>query len=199
MMCSRSIVTVLNIMYSWCLLCTVRSINLERSFVETLIERNTVEFFPEGGVGLVHKRGCLLTLAYYEFPRWYEFGERRWNDILSGKTEELGEKPVPVPQIPQGLNRRANPGLCRERPATNDLCHGTAMLSVTQENNTDLDRKQKITENWVNSHTQNPTAPQHSFPIHRILASLCCLCTSAWVWLPRSVLFSWVTDSSSSR
>jgi hypothetical protein len=27
------------------------------------------------------KRGCLLTLAYYAFPRRYEFGERRWNDI----------------------------------------------------------------------------------------------------------------------
>jgi hypothetical protein len=26
-------------------------------------------FFPEGGVGLVPKRGCLLTLAYYAFPR----------------------------------------------------------------------------------------------------------------------------------
>jgi hypothetical protein len=42
-------------------------------------------FFPEGGVGLVPKRGCLLTLAYYAFPRWYEFGERWWNDIDRGK------------------------------------------------------------------------------------------------------------------
>jgi hypothetical protein len=37
----------------------------------------------------------------------YEYGERRWNDIDRGKTEELGEKPVPVPlrppQIPHGL------------------------------------------------------------------------------------------------
>jgi hypothetical protein len=41
--------------------------------------------FPEGGVGLVPKRGYLLTLAYYAFPRWYEFGERRWNDIDRGK------------------------------------------------------------------------------------------------------------------
>jgi hypothetical protein len=40
---------------------------------------------PESGVGLVSKRGCLLTLAYYAFPRWYEFGERRWNDIDRGK------------------------------------------------------------------------------------------------------------------
>jgi hypothetical protein len=42
-------------------------------------------FFLESGVGLVPKRGCLLTLAYYAFPRWYEFGERRWDDIDRGK------------------------------------------------------------------------------------------------------------------
>jgi hypothetical protein len=42
-------------------------------------------FFLKVGVGLVPKRGCLLTLAYYVFPRWYEFGERRWNDIDRGK------------------------------------------------------------------------------------------------------------------
>jgi hypothetical protein len=62
-----------------------------------------VHFFREGGVILVPKRGCLLTLEYYVFPRWYGFGERRWNDILTG------EKPAPVPlcppQIPHGLTR----------------------------------------------------------------------------------------------
>jgi hypothetical protein len=31
--------------------------------------RHTCYFFPEGGVGPVPKRGCLLTLAYYAFPR----------------------------------------------------------------------------------------------------------------------------------
>jgi hypothetical protein len=70
---------------------------------------NPGSFFSEGGVGLVPKRACLLTLAYYAFPRWYEFGERRWNDILTGETEELGEKPVPVPpcppQIRHGMTR----------------------------------------------------------------------------------------------
>jgi hypothetical protein len=30
---------------------------------------STRHFFPEGVVGLVPKRGCLLTLAYYVFPR----------------------------------------------------------------------------------------------------------------------------------
>jgi hypothetical protein len=44
-----------------------------------------VHIFPECGVGLVPKRGCLLTLAYYVVPRLYEFGERRWNDIDRGK------------------------------------------------------------------------------------------------------------------
>jgi hypothetical protein len=46
----------------------------------------------------------------------------------------------------------------------------------------------KITENWVSSHTQIPTARQHVFStgMHRILAA---------VLLPRSLLFSWVTDS----
>jgi hypothetical protein len=28
--------------------------------------------------------------------------EHRWNEIDRGKTEVLGEKPVPVPQIPHG-------------------------------------------------------------------------------------------------
>jgi hypothetical protein len=41
--------------------------------------------FPEDGVGLIPKSGCLLTSAYYAFRRWYEFGERRWNDILIGE------------------------------------------------------------------------------------------------------------------
>jgi hypothetical protein len=48
-------------------------------------------YFYEDGVGLVPKRGCLLTLAYYAFPRWYEFGERRWNDIDRGKLKKSEE------------------------------------------------------------------------------------------------------------
>jgi hypothetical protein len=49
-------------------------------------------FPPEDGVGLVPKHGCLLTLAYYAFPRWYEFGQRRWNDILTGEKPKNSEK-----------------------------------------------------------------------------------------------------------
>jgi hypothetical protein len=49
--------------------------------------------------------------------------------ILTEETEELGEKPVPLPlcplQVPRGLTR-AYPGLCGERPVTNRLSHGTA-------------------------------------------------------------------------
>jgi hypothetical protein len=41
----------------------LRDINSERKIILKLI------FFPEDGVGLVPKRGCLLTLAYYAFPR----------------------------------------------------------------------------------------------------------------------------------
>jgi hypothetical protein len=47
-----------------------------------------------------------------------------------GKTEVLGEKPVPVtlrpPQIPHALTTARNPGLCGGRPAANRLSHGTA-------------------------------------------------------------------------
>jgi hypothetical protein len=49
-----------------------------------------------------------------------------------GKTEELGEKPVPMsicqPQIPFGQTRGANPDLCGERPETNRLNHGAALF-----------------------------------------------------------------------
>jgi hypothetical protein len=33
------------------------------------ISAKLMYFPPEGGVGLVPKRGCVLTLAYYAFPR----------------------------------------------------------------------------------------------------------------------------------
>jgi hypothetical protein len=42
-----------------------------------------------------------------------------------GKTEELGEKPVPVPLCPPQIPLGANPGRHVERPATNHLSHGT--------------------------------------------------------------------------
>jgi len=42
-------------------------------------------FFLEDGVGQTQAWMPAFMLAYYAFPRWYEFGERRWNDILTGK------------------------------------------------------------------------------------------------------------------
>jgi hypothetical protein len=87
-------------------------------------------FFPEGGVGLAPKHGCLLTLAYYAFHRLYEFGERRWNDILTEVNRRTRSKTCPSATLsttnPTRIDLGANPGLRCERPATNDLSHGTA-------------------------------------------------------------------------
>jgi hypothetical protein len=87
-------------------------------------------FSSDDGVGLVRKRGCLLTLAYYAFPRWYEFGERRWNDILTGENRKTRRKTSPSATLsttnPIWIDPGSNPGLRGERPATNDLSHGTA-------------------------------------------------------------------------
>jgi hypothetical protein len=85
---------------------------------------------PEGGVGLVPKRGCLFTLAYYAFPSWYEFGERRWNDILTGENRRARRKTGPSATLSTTsltwIDPGAKPGLRVERPANNDLGHGTA-------------------------------------------------------------------------
>jgi hypothetical protein len=43
-----------------------------------------------------------------------------------GKTKELREKPVTVPLCPPHIPHGLTPGVCSERPATNDLSHGTA-------------------------------------------------------------------------
>jgi hypothetical protein len=89
-------------------------------------------FFPEGGVGLVAKRRSLLTLAYYAFSRWYEFGERRWNDISAGENRRTPRKTCPSATLsttnPTWIGPGANPGLRGESPVTNDLSRGTAYL-----------------------------------------------------------------------
>jgi hypothetical protein len=55
--------------------------------------------------------------------------------ILAGKTEKLGENPVPVPlllpQIPH-IELGANSGCRGERTATNRLSHGTANFTLTE-------------------------------------------------------------------
>ena len=51
---------------------------------------------------------------------------------LTGKNRQLGEKPVPIslcpPQTPHGLTRDQTRDLRNERPATNRLSHGTAIM-----------------------------------------------------------------------
>jgi hypothetical protein len=82
-------------------------------------------------VGLVPKHGCLLTLPYYVFPTWYQFGERRWNSILTGENRRTRRKTCPSATLsttnPTWIDPGANSGLRGERPATNDLRHGTAL------------------------------------------------------------------------
>jgi hypothetical protein len=74
-------------------------------------------------------------LAYYAFPNWYEFGERGWNDILTGENRRTLRKTCPSATLsntnPIWIDPGANPGFRGERPATNDLSHGTALALCT--------------------------------------------------------------------
>jgi hypothetical protein len=76
------------------------------------------------------KRGCLLTLAYYAFPRWYKFEGRRWNDILTRENRKTRRKTCPSATLstinPTWIEPGVNPGLRGERPATKNLSYGTA-------------------------------------------------------------------------
>jgi hypothetical protein len=69
-------------------------------------------------------------LVYYTFPRLYEFGERRWNDILTGKYHRIQRKTCPSAALPTTnptwIDPGMNPVLHGERPATNRLSHSTA-------------------------------------------------------------------------
>jgi hypothetical protein len=88
------------------------------------------------GVGLVPKRGCLLTLAYYAFPIWYEFGERRWNDTLTGENRRTRRKTCPSATLsstnPTWIDPGTNPGLRGERSATNNLSYGMASMGFSK-------------------------------------------------------------------
>jgi hypothetical protein len=79
------------------------------------------------------KRECLLTLAYYAFSR-YEYGERRWNDVLTGENRRTRRKTCPSATLSTTnatwIDPGANQGLRGERPATNDLSHGTALYAT---------------------------------------------------------------------
>jgi hypothetical protein len=107
----------------------LRDINISFVFSE-FTSKPTFFFPPEDGVGLEPKRGCLLTLAYYSFPRWYEFGERWWNDILTGENRRTRRKTCPSVNLsttnPTWIDQGVNPGLLDERQATNYRSHGKA-------------------------------------------------------------------------
>jgi hypothetical protein len=77
-------------------------------------------FFPEGGVGLVPKCGCLLKLAYYAIPRWYEFGERRWNDKLTGENRRTRRKTCPSATLSTTNPTWIDPGLNELRGINGD-------------------------------------------------------------------------------
>jgi hypothetical protein len=59
--------------------------------------------------------------------------EQWWNDIFAGETEVLGEN-LPSATLSttnlSWIDPGANPGLRGERPATNRLSHGTAILRI---------------------------------------------------------------------
>jgi hypothetical protein len=85
-------------------------------------------FFPlEDGVGLVSKRECLLSLACYVFPVWYEFGERRWNNILTGENRRTRRKTCPSATFSTTNPTWIDPGLRDEMVATKGLSHCTAL------------------------------------------------------------------------
>jgi hypothetical protein len=104
-------------------------------FAFNLITFHACPFFLKVGVGLVPKRVCLLTLAYYAFPGRYEFGERQWNDILTGENRRTQRKTCPSATLSTTnhtwIDPGSNPSLRGERPATNDLSHDTAMRPLT--------------------------------------------------------------------
>jgi hypothetical protein len=93
-------------------------------------------FFPlESGVDQAQEWMPAFKLPYLAFPRWYEFGERRWNDILTGENRRARRKTCPSATLPTTnptwIGPGTNPGLRGERPATNDLSHGTALTILT--------------------------------------------------------------------
>jgi hypothetical protein len=96
---------------------------------------STLLFFPEGGVGLVHKRGCLLTLEYYAFPRWYEFGERWWNDIWTGENRRTRRKPCTSATLsttnPTWIDPGANPSRRLTTSSTLLWTSGIALCSMS--------------------------------------------------------------------
>jgi hypothetical protein len=76
---------------------------------------------------------CCHCRAYYSSPRWYECGERRWNDTLTGENRRTRRRSCQSASLSTTNSTRIdpgrNPGFRGERPATNRLSHGTALGS----------------------------------------------------------------------
>jgi hypothetical protein len=88
-----------------------------------------LSFFTEGPRSRCYRRTAALK-AYcpnlwwrWSFFRFSILTEHRWNENWQGKTEVLGEKPVPVPFSPPQIPHGPTPGLRGEMPATNRLSH----------------------------------------------------------------------------
>jgi hypothetical protein len=76
-----------------------------------------------------HNEPCIQFLFFCNYGRWYEFGERRWNYILTGESRRTRRKTYPTATLstinPTWNDPGPNPGLRGDRPSTNDLSHGT--------------------------------------------------------------------------
>jgi hypothetical protein len=78
------------------------------------------------------KCGCLITLAYYAFPRLDDLGERRRNVILTGEKRRTLRKTCASATLSTTNPTSTDPGLRGERPVTNDLNHGTSTIHITK-------------------------------------------------------------------
>jgi hypothetical protein len=101
------------------------------SAVQYLCPLGTLFFFPEGGVGQTQVWmpalfASILRIAQMIWVLESDGGIIYWQ----GKTEELGEKPVPAPlcppEIPHGLTGARTRASAVRGQWLNDLSHGTA-------------------------------------------------------------------------
>jgi hypothetical protein len=115
----------------------IRKYCLDQMF---LFNRASKDFSPEGEVGVVPKRECVLTLAYYAFPR------RRWNN-MKRENRRTRRKTCPSATLsttnPTWIDPGANPSLSGERPVTTDLSHGTAFKGL-KEHKMRIDTNHKV-------------------------------------------------------
>jgi hypothetical protein len=87
-----------------------------------------------------------------------------WN--WQGRTEVLGEKPVPVPlcppQIPHRLTLGSKSGLRGGRPAANRLSHGTASTEHVETPAVSISVYKRVSNNLYLSHESERTFYVHS-------------------------------------